>query len=139
MTANSFLTRAVIDTSVLVSAALFVGSVPNRAVELAFAQAQVLIAEPLILELGSVLSRPKFKRHITPGDRRSFLTRVALLGTMVSITSDLRVCRDPKDNHILNLAMDGQASLIITGDEDLLVLDPFRGIEIITPAAFLAR
>lgn len=47
-------------------------------------------------------------------------------------------CRDPKDNKILEVAVEGKADVIVTGDKDLLVLHPFRGIPIIGPAEFLA-
>ncbi len=139
MIATDFHARSVIDTNVFVSAAVFIGSVSGRAMEAAFARGAVLMAEELIAELGMVLARRKFERHITPLDRRSFLSRVTQLSTPVTVTSDIRICRDPRDNHILNLAVDGRATHIITGDEDLLLLHPFRGVEILTPAQFLSR
>ena len=49
----------------------------------------------------------------------------------------MEVCRDPKDDQILELAVSGNADCIVTGDDDLLTLNPFRGIAIITPADFL--
>lgn len=58
---------------------------------------------------------------------------------LVPINYRIRACRDPKDDKFLELAVNGSASLIITGDKDLLALDPFRGIGIITPAGFLKR
>lgn len=47
-------------------------------------------------------------------------------------------CRDAKDNRYLELALAAQASVIVSGDDDLLVLDPWRGIRIMKPAALLA-
>ncbi|NJN21258.1 MAG: putative toxin-antitoxin system toxin component, PIN family [Leptolyngbya sp. RL_3_1] len=58
---------------------------------------------------------------------------------LVEPTSEITVCRDPKDNMILELAVTGEANLIITGDEDLLVLNPFQNIQIVTPDAWLTN
>jgi predicted nucleic acid-binding protein len=51
----------------------------------------------------------------------------------------VQICRDPKDDKFPDVAIDGRADLIVTGDTDLLVLHPFEGIGIVTPAAYLAR
>jgi uncharacterized protein len=57
-------------------------------------------------------------------------------GELVAITERVTACRDPKDNKFLELAVNGPADIIISGDDDLLVLDPFRNIPILTPTAF---
>ena len=49
----------------------------------------------------------------------------------------MRACRDPDDDKLLELAVNGAADFIVTGDDDLLVMNPFRGIAIVTPAEFL--
>ena len=56
---------------------------------------------------------------------------------LVAITEQIVACRDPTDDKFLELAINGHADLIVSGDADLLALDPFRGIAIITPAAFV--
>ena len=56
---------------------------------------------------------------------------------LVDATERVNVCRDPKDDRILELAINGDAAAIVTGDSDLLVLNPFRGVRIVTPAEFL--
>lgn len=56
---------------------------------------------------------------------------------MVTILHAVHDCRDVRDNHILEVAVNGQAQVIVTGDEDLLVLNPFRGITILRPADYL--
>ena len=56
----------------------------------------------------------------------------------INITETISACRDPKDNKILELAVSGNASHIITGDADQLVMNPFRGIAIVSPQEFLA-
>jgi predicted nucleic acid-binding protein len=51
----------------------------------------------------------------------------------------VRVCRDPNDDKFLEVAVNGRADTLITGDTDLLVLDPFERIPIITPAGYLSK
>ena len=60
-------------------------------------------------------------------------------GKSVDISTQVDACRDPDDNILLALAVDGKADTIVSGDKDLLELNPFRGIPIIKPAEFLAR
>jgi putative PIN family toxin of toxin-antitoxin system len=61
------------------------------------------------------------------------------MGDLVNATDAIAVCRDPKDNMILELAVSGKADVIVTGDDDLLVLNPFREIAILNPQEFLKR
>ncbi len=56
---------------------------------------------------------------------------------LVEIVDPVSACRDPEDNRVLELAVNGNAKLIVTGDTDLLVLNPFRDVRIVTPADFL--
>lgn len=55
----------------------------------------------------------------------------------MTITTHVTVCRDPKDDKFLEVAVNGAATYIITGDNDLPVLHPFRGIPIVTPRTFV--
>ena len=66
-------------------------------------------------------------------ERERFLGLLLRDAQLVEITESIRACRDPKDDQVLELAVCGRADWIITGDADLLVLDPFRGIRIVTP------
>lgn len=90
-------------------------------------------------ELADVLSRAKFDRYISIEDRQLFFRRLARVVEVVPITHTVRVCRDPKDDKFLEVAVNGAANLIITGDEDLLVLNPYRDIGITKPAQYVAR
>ncbi len=65
-----------------------------------------------------------------------FLTAFVRDGTRVEITEQVKECRDPEDNKFLELALSGRATCIVSGDEDLLILHPFRGIAILTPRQF---
>lgn len=89
-------------------------------------------------EVRDVLARAGFDRHATLEVREEFLRDLMLDVEMVPIAETVRVCRDPKDDKILELAVNGRADYIVTGDDDLLVMNPFRGIAIIRPAEFLA-
>lgn len=131
--------RIVLDTNALVSRLLFPASVPGLVVDRALAESHLLISEAVMEELTDVLSRPKFDRYIDVSDRQGFLRRLARMAEWVPIVQVIRACRDPRDDKFLELAINGEADLIVTGDADLLALHPFRRIPILAPAAYLAR
>jgi len=97
----------------------------------------VLISTPLMSEMHDVLSRKDFSRYIDEEDVLNFSVALSREAELVEINVSIAVCRDPKDNKLLELAISGAASHLITGDSDLLVLHPFRDIQIVTPKAFL--
>ncbi len=131
--------RFVVDTNVLISALLFKNSVPFRAIELAEKQGTILYSEATLNELERVLNRKKFNKYLSLEERQVFLLKFISASELVSITEKIAVCRDEKDNKFLELAVSGNANVIITGDLDLLVLNPFQGIEIIPPDMFIDR
>ncbi len=130
--------RIVIDTSVVVSALLLPRSVPRQAFDAAASRGSLLVSEATVAELDDVLRRPKFDKYVPEVMRLEFFAALVLTAEEVKVNETITACRDPKDNKFLELAVSGQASHIISGDADLLVLDPFRGIAILTPQAFLA-
>ena len=130
--------RPVFDTNVLVSAAIFTTSVPRRALIHSLRHGSLLMSEELAKEVRGVLTRARFDRHATREVREEFLRNLMLDVEFVTITETVQACRDPNDDKILELAVNGRADYIVTGDNDLLVMDPFRGITIIRPAEFLA-
>ena len=129
--------RVVVDTNALVSRLLLSGSVPAQAVDKALTQTEVVVSEATMEELADVLSRNKLDRYISIEDRQEFIRRLLQIADMVPVLSQIDDCRDPRDDRFLALALDADASYIITGDKDLLVLHPWRGIQIITPGDFL--
>jgi len=131
--------RIVVDSNALISRLLLPGSTPGRAVRKAVDAGQLLISEATLEELAEVLSRPKFDRYISIQDRQEFIRLLGRVAELVPITYTIRACRDPKDDKILELAVNGNAELIVTGDRDLLVLHPFHGVQILSPAAYLRR
>jgi len=86
-----------------------------------------------------VLLRPKFQKYITPAEVRDVIRELMDLAELIQPTQTITACRDPDDDHILSLAVDGRADAVVTGDDDLLVLHPFRGIPILTARAYLDR
>lgn len=136
MTSNR---RFVLDSNLIVSAALFPTSIAYRAHEKALAEGHLLISTPVVNELEDVLSRKKFDRWLALDTRLEFLESLVKQATLVPITETIVVCRDPKDDKILELAISGTATCIISGDKDLTILSPFRTIPIYTPVEFLEK
>jgi len=131
--------RVVVDNNALVSRLLIPDSVPGRAVRKAVDEARLLVSEATVEELADVLARPKFDPYVSIADRQEFLRLLGRVVELVPITFTVRACRDPKDDKFLELAINGRADLIVTGDKDLLELNPFRDIPIMTPAEYLER
>ena len=130
--------RVVFDTNVLVSALLFERSVPAQAMFAAMDAGEILLSETLVNEINEILQRKKFERYISAEQREEFLIALVQSAELVEITETITACRDPKDNHILELAVSGGAQVIVTGDSDLLVLNPFQEIQILPPRDFLS-
>ena len=86
-----------------------------------------------------MLARPKFDAYVTIADRQQFIRLLGRVAERVSILYPVTACRDPKDNLILEVAVNGNADLIVTGDQDLIALSTFQGIPILTPALYLRR
>ena len=131
------MTRVAFDTNVIVSAVLFDHSVPGQAVVRALRSGTILISDALVEELVAVLARDRFDRYVSREIRVDFLDALVREFELITVTEFIHVCRDPKDDHVLDLAVNGNAEVIVTGDNDLLVLNPFRGVQIVTPAEFL--
>lgn len=130
--------RVVVDTNIYVSRYLRPHSVPGKVVEKVFSDMTPLISIETWREIREVLHRPKFARFIQPDSLETFLRRVFEISEKVSIPIPIRACRDPRDDKFLELAVHGRADLLVS-NADLLALNPFQGVTILTPAAFLAR
>ena len=130
--------RYVFDNNAVVSAALFSESVPAQALYAALEHGTLMISAATLTELRDVLARKKFDRYLTRDERDEFLAMLVEEGEVVEIVEEIDACRDRKDNKFLDVAVNGAASCLVSGDQDLLVLHPFRGIPILAPAQFLA-
>lgn len=130
--------RAVFDTNVIISAMLLPRSVPRQAFDRAMQDGHALISLATISELAEVIRRPGFDRYVSEEERVEFLTTLVHEAELVNVAETVTDCRDPRDNKFLELALSGRATHIVTGDSDLLVLHPFRGISVVSPSSFLA-
>ena len=130
--------RFVFDTNVLVRAALLSDSTAAQAFRKARQVGEVLSSVPTAEELNEVFGREKFDRYITRENRERFLVAFLRAAIVTEILEPIVACRDPKDDKFLELAVSGRAACIITADEDLLALNPFRGISILSVERFLA-
>jgi len=124
--------RFVFDTNAIVSALLLQRSVVRQAFDKAIEQGKLLVSQVVVEELNEVLRRKGFDKYVTEDERIEFITALVREAILVEITDTVTECRDPKDNRFLELAVSGQATCIVSGDDDLLVLHPFRGIPVLT-------
>jgi putative PIN family toxin of toxin-antitoxin system len=131
--------RVVVDTNVLVSAIFFPGSKPSRAFRFVQEHGTTLASADILLELYEVLMRRKFDRYVSRKRRLMFLGALSRTVVLVRPKEKISACSDPKDDKFLEAAVGGKADAILTGDQALLDLHPFRGIDILTPAVFLER
>lgn len=129
--------RLVIDTNLWISRLLVPGGTAARAVDHGLSWGIPLMSEEALTELSEVLSRARFDRYVSREDRQHFLRLLGGIVRVIPITQRIAACRDPKDDKFLDVALNGEAQLILTGDRDLLELHPFHGIEIVGPADFL--
>ena len=127
----------VIDTGVLVSAAIRPQSVPALALERALLHYEVCVSQATLAELQDVLRRSKFDRYASPEARQAFVEGLLQHVRMVEVTLLVSDCSDPKDDKFLALALAVNAEMIVASDPHLTQMHPWRAIPILPPAAFL--
>lgn len=131
--------RVIIDTNVLISAALRPRSLSRTVVTEVLLHHVPLLSRETFAEVSERLLLPKFDSYASREERLHFLEMLFFASERIAVQTVVTACRDPKDNAFLALAVDGKADVIVTGDRDLLVLHPYEGIAIETPRAFLER
>ncbi len=134
--------RVVVDTGVLISALIQPrGTIGEVLRALRDGRFTVVYSTAMMVEIIEVLGRPKIrlKYHVQPEEITALINLMRLRGELVIPQQVVTACRDPKDNKFLEAALAGEASYLTTGDEDLLILHPFEGVEILRPAEFLAK
>ena len=129
--------RVVLDTNVLISGLLSTTSTPAQAVERAISDGQLLASTATLRELMTKLLSPKFDRYVPRERRDALLLRLAPLIEIVEVVQRVQASRDPDDDKFLEVAINGRADVVVSGDGDLLDLHPFRGIAILAPAAYV--
>jgi uncharacterized protein len=136
--------RVVLDTSVLVSAALRPGSNPHRVLSKALATSDVCASLETLAELERVLGREKFDMYLDRVARMEFVGLMRHQSHIFAVDEAEHArlepsCRDPKDDKFLALAQAAEAGVLVSSDEDLLILHPWRAVAIVTPLEFLSR
>ena len=127
----------VIDTNTLISSSLFRNSIPRKAERKANQTGKILASITTYNEFVEVFLRSKFDKYISRQTRLDILLEFKRLALFIEISETIIECRDPKDNKFLELAVSSGASCIITGDKDLLIMNTFRGISILSASDFL--
>ncbi|MGH8235617.1 MAG: putative toxin-antitoxin system toxin component, PIN family [Steroidobacteraceae bacterium] len=134
--------RIVLDTNVVMSALLWRGP-PYRLLEAIRQRSRLqLYSSPALLEeLADVLTRPAATKQLSTIGKaaRDVLPDYIVAIELVEPTELPRIVRDPDDDHVLACALAAEASLIVTGDKDLLVLNAYRDIPIVTAAEALRQ
>lgn len=132
---------AVLDTNVLVSAAIKAGGIPAQILPYAEEHFLWLTSEYILDETAGVLTRKHiqspYRQRVTETRRNEFFTEVRRAAVIVDVKTTLAVSSDVKDDPVLASAVDGSANYLVTGDKDLLELGTYQEIQIVTPAEFL--
>lgn len=132
------MTRVILDTNLWISYFLRSGNSPlNRLIE--HEQLIFLWSEELIEELIQVSQREKFRRYIPLDQLTTFLGHLQSKSELVTVKSEVKLCRDPADDFLLSLAKDGAADFLITGDKDLLALSQQFSTQILTLTTFIEK
>ncbi|MEE4354872.1 MAG: putative toxin-antitoxin system toxin component, PIN family [Desulfococcaceae bacterium] len=127
--------RVVIDTNIWI--AFLIGKALSGLSEAILSnKIRILFSDELFDELTDVLNRPKFRKYFSQKDTAELISLLHYRTEKIGITEKYKDCRDPKDNFLLDLCVSGKADYLITGDADLLALNPFHGTEIITYRLF---
>lgn len=133
--------RAVLDTNVVISGIIKGGAAPGHILAALFEHRFIALTSRAILdEVARVLTYPRIadRYHVTQEAAEAILTSLALLSVLVEVPAlSVRASRDPEDDRFLACALQGHADTLVTADKDLLELNPFQGIEIVTAGAFL--
>ena len=127
----------VFDTNILISANLSPGSVNRKAYDRAREIGIPIYSNSTLAEFAETLLRTKFDKYISVEKRLEAIAAYEKRGQLIGVSVNIDLCRDPKDNKFLELAYEAGAACIVTGDKDLLVLNPFEDIPILTAGEFL--
>ncbi len=128
--------RIIIDTNLWIS---FLLSKNTRGLDQVFADSSLILlfSKELLDEFIEVTGRPKLKKYFNKVDLQNLLVQIDLHAEFINVSSNVELCRDPKDNFLISLALDGNANFLLTGDNDLLVLKKVGKTQIITITQFL--
>ncbi len=130
--------RVIIDTNLWIS---FLLTSDYSKIDPLFSSEHIvlLFSQELVDEFIEVAGRPKFRKYFSLADLEDLLTKVRTKAEFISVTSDIEICRDPKDNFLLALANDGKATHLLTGDKDILVLQKIGNTKIVTMTEYFSK
>ncbi|MGA1846344.1 putative toxin-antitoxin system toxin component, PIN family [Deferribacter abyssi] len=126
--------RVVIDTNIWIS--FLIGKALWGLEKYLNKEIKIVTSDEQLQEIISVINRPKFKKYFSEEDIQELLSLLQKVSEIVTIEHTIFDCRDRKDNFILETALKGKVDIIVTGDKDLLVLNPYKGITIVTYKTF---
>lgn len=127
--------RVLIDTNIWISY-LLGGLLKGLDGKIFSKEIKIVVSDEMLKELSEVLSRPRFKNIFTAERIKELYSLLDNYAVLVSPSQRVSACRDKKDNFLLEVALEGKAGYLITGDEDLLVLNPFHNTRIVRPKDF---
>ncbi|MCU0324139.1 MAG: putative toxin-antitoxin system toxin component, PIN family [Spirosomaceae bacterium] len=128
--------RIIIDTNLWIS--FLITKDYTKLDEIIFSKQGILVfSQELLDEFLEVAKRPKFRRFFSDSDIEEILETIDEYADFVNVKSQIEICRDPKDNFLLSLSVDGKADYLLTGDKDLLDLNRFGETTIISISDFL--
>ena len=133
------LPRIVLDTNLIISAVLLATSTPRQAFNKVIDNCVPLLSVPVLFEILDAFQREKFNKYVTEAERMKFLIGFLKLTELVEIKETITICRDSRDNKLLELAVSGNAGFLLTGVKDLLELNTFREVKILTPKNFVEK
>lgn len=131
--------RIVIDTNVLISAIFWTGKPKQLLNKVRYKKVIYLTSEVLLDELKDILVRKDKSFKLSEGEAERVVTAIRELGEIVQTHSQVTVCQDERDNHVIECAIDGGAECIVSGDLHLVELKSFKGVKIITVSDFLSK
>ncbi len=130
--------RVILDTNLWIS---FLISKRQKELDILLESGAVtlIFSQELLEEFLEVSERPKFKRFFKKSDIKTLLIQIETFGELIRVESKINECRDPKDNLLLSLSVDGKADFLVTGDSDLLVLGKIEKTKIVSWAEFISQ
>ncbi len=135
---NKHRTKVIIDTNIWIS--YLIGIQLGGLTELlSTRQIELVLSEQLLTEIKEVTARKKFRKYFGEHEVNELLKLMEILGTRFEVIEYPNICRDAKDNFLLGLIRASQADILVTGDQDLLELNPFEGTEIIEAGQLLEK
>ena len=127
----------VLDTNVLVSAILTQNSIPSVVFDIVIREHTLITSKEALFELKNTLKRKKFDKYVPLKIRIGFIKKIENNSKVVKLNNIPDICRDADDNILLATADIGDADYLVTGDNDLLVLENYNLVRILTPKEFL--